>query len=126
MRTYVLKKWPNKVYPGEVDPTWSAGPVIDVFLNEVRKHGPAPLGYNTKHHGKKMLYIWQLNLKIKGRQIRVLYGQYDNIIVFLHFHKKSSAQEQRAGYKIAVERKKEVGVIMGRLGQGSNGLYSFN
>ena len=123
---YTLKKWPNNVYPGEIDVTWNAAVTIDVFLNEVMSQGPAPLGYKTKHHGKAMRSIWQLNLKVKGRQIRVLYAQYDKVIVLLHIHKKSSPQEQQAGYALAIARKKETDAIMGGSGKGSNGLYTVN
>lgn len=126
MSVYALKKWPDKVYPGEIDKVWAADVAIDVCLNEIKQHGPAPHGYSTKHLGKKMRYIWQLNMKIKGRQIRILYAQYDKIIVLLRIHKKSSPQEQQADYSLAISRKREVDAIMSSSGKGSDGLYSFN
>lgn len=126
MGAYVLKKWPDRVYPGEIDSAWNADAKIDVFLNEMKKYGPAPEGYATKHHNKSKRYIWQSNLKVDGRQIRILYAQYNKVIVLLHIHKKSSPQEQERGYAVAISRKKEADAMMSGAGKGQNGLYALN
>lgn len=126
MPSYVLKQWPTKVYEKEIDPVWRAQAVIDVLLSKMRSDGPNPPGYKSKHHGKQFAYIWQINLKVDQRQIRILYAQYGLYIVILHIHKKSSPQEQTAGYAAAVARKKTVDKIMAQKGAGPSGLYSIN
>jgi len=126
MPSYILKQWPAKVYEKEIDPVWRAQETIDVLLLKMKKEGPAPSGYKSRHHGKGLSGIWQINLKVEKRQIRVLYAQYGLYLVILHIHKKSSPQEQAAGYALAVARKKTVDQLMAQKGAGPSGLYSIN
>ena len=126
MPTFVLKQWSDRVREKEVDPVWRADAAIDVLLNRMRSEGPKPLGYKWNHHGKKLSYIWQINLKVEQRQIRVLFANYGLYIVILHIHKKSSTQEQAAGYVTAIRRKKAVDQLMAAKGTGPSGLYSIH
>lgn len=112
MPIYSLKQYPPRVYEKEIDPVWRAQAKLDVLFEQMKKEGPQPLGYKSKHHGQRLASIWQINLKVEGRQIRVLYAQYDKILVILHIHKKSSPQEQQAGYATAKARKQTLDVMI--------------
>ena len=74
---YDVKRWPNSVYPGEVDAECpEAIAAIDVMILKLREQGPSPDGYQVKTLGAKMAGLWQINLRVEGRQIRVLYSPY--------------------------------------------------
>src|SRR5262245_52043516 len=102
-----LLQWPSTVYPNEAVEIVDAREAIDVALRNLSRYGPSPDGYNSKPLGKKMNYLWQLNLRAAGRQVRILYCPYGDAITIFRIHKKSSPQEQKAAYKLAIERKKE-------------------
>jgi hypothetical protein len=109
---YDLRQWPASIYPGEANEFPEARAEIDLVLRMLRAQGPQPDGYNFKHLGKALGGLWQINLKVKGRQIRFLYAPYGRIIVIFRIHKKSSVQEQRRAYELAMSRKKQAEQIM--------------
>lgn len=101
-----VKQWPDTVYPGEVDSECpEARAVIDVLISQLSVQGPSPLGYHVKVLGKKMNQLWQINLKVETRQIRVLYAPYGSDIILFRIHKKGSPQEQSRAYELAIKRK---------------------
>jgi hypothetical protein len=81
--------------------------LIAVLIGRLEAVGPSPEEYNVKNLGKKQDGLWQINMKIEGRQVRVLYAPYDRNIVLFCIHKKSSPQEQTRGYTTAKRRKAE-------------------
>jgi hypothetical protein len=104
---YALRQWPATVYPGDIAEFPEARAAIDVALNEMRRQGPSPAGYQVKNLGKAKHFLWQLNLKVANRQLRILYAPYKNLIVVFRIHKKSSPQEQQREYTTAMNRKKQ-------------------
>lgn len=113
---YDLRQWPKNVYPGEFADFSEAQPDIDVLLMELRAQGPSPAGYTVKNLGKAKNYLWQLNLRVAKRQIRVLYTPYRSVIVLFHIHKKSSPQEQQRAYEVAMARKDQAEKILKQSG----------
>src|SRR5690348_14573966 len=96
---YAVRKYPATVYPGEVDEECpEARPVIDVLISVMGRDGPSPEVYRVKTLGKKNGGLWQINLKVDGRQIRILYAPYGKDIVIFRIHKKGSPQEQERAY----------------------------
>jgi hypothetical protein len=75
--------------------------VIDVLISHLSVQGPSPLGYHVKVLGKKLNHLWQINLKVEKRQIRILYAPYGFEIIFFRIHKKGSPQEQSTAYELA-------------------------
>jgi hypothetical protein len=73
----------------------------------MEQQGPSPPGYSFKNLGKSKGSLWQINLKVKTRQVRVLYAPYKDRIVLFRIHKKSSAAEQQRAYALAMKRKAE-------------------
>jgi len=103
---YDVRQWPTGVYPGEVNSECpEALATIDVMIREMRRQGPSPEGYHVKNLGKKKGGLWQINLKVEKRQVRVLYAPYGNVIVLFRIHKKGSPQEQNRAYDLAGSRK---------------------
>lgn len=99
---------PASVYPGEGDSECpEAKATIDVLIRTLRLQGPSPSGYAVKTLGRKLGGLWQINLKVAKRQVRVLYAPYGQTIVLFRIHKKGSPQEQRRAYKLAMTRKSE-------------------
>jgi phage-related protein len=125
---YDLRQWPESVYPGEVYEFPEALPDIDFALSTLRSHGPAPEGFNFKPLGKSKDGLWQINIRISAsrRQIRILYAPYGKLIVVFHIHKKSSPQEQKRAYKLAMKRKKKAEVIMQSRGRVHVGLATIH
>jgi phage-related protein len=109
---YDLRQWPYNVYPGELGEFPEAVADIDVALSALRNHGPQPDGYAFKALGKTKGGLWQINLRAKGRQIRILYAPYGGMIVIFRIHKKSSPQEQQRAYELAMSRKKQAERVM--------------
>ena len=107
-----LKQWPADVYPDETEEFPEAGADIDTALLELRRQGPSPLGYHVKNLGKTKNGLWQLNLKVQRKQIRILYAPYKGFIVIFRIHKKGSPQEQQAAYQVAMARKKSAENLM--------------
>lgn len=107
MAHYVLQ-YPSTVYPGEVRAECpEAEPTIDVLLGKMAAEGPSPEGYGFKPLGKKRDGLWQINLKVAQRQVRILYAPYGQAIVLFRIHKKGSPQEQERAYELAQRRKRE-------------------
>jgi hypothetical protein len=105
---YELEQWPKRVYPKEMNDECPEATIdIDVLLNRMKEVGPSPLGYDIKVLGQGRAGLWQASLKVKGRQVRILYAPYGNKIVLFRIHKKSSPQEQKHAYDLAVNRKRE-------------------
>ena len=103
-----VRQWPSSVYPGEVDDECpEARQIIDALILNLARHGPSPDGYGVKTLGKKLGGLWQINLRSEKRQVRVLYAPYGQQIVLFRIHKKSSPQEQRRAYELAIVRKLE-------------------
>ena len=117
-----LRQWPHSVYPDEVEEFPEAKAAIDVALRELMVQGPSPLGYNFKNLGKHKAYLWQINLKINKRQIRILYAPYSKVIVIFRIHKKGSGQEQQLAYKLAMKRKQQAEESMRSVGVHGNVL----
>jgi len=105
---YALKQRPASVYPDEMrDECPEAEVEIDVLLQSMAQHGPSPPGYAIKTLGAQLGGLWQANLKIEKRQVRILYAPYGTDIVLFRIHKKSSPREQRRAYTLAMKRKAE-------------------
>ena len=119
---YDLKQWPQSVYPGATAEFPDAMPVIDVALQALRTEGPRPQGYEFKPLGKKKGGLWQINLRVKRQQIRILYAPYGQTIIVFHIHKKSSPQEQQRAYDKAMSRKRQAEQIMKDAGNTHVGL----
>ena len=103
-----VRQWPNSVYPGEVRAECPEGEeVIDTLIRNLRREGPSPEGYQVKNLGKRMSGLWQINMKIEKRQVRILYAPYGQVIVLFRIHKKGSSQEQKRAYDLAKDRKRQ-------------------
>jgi hypothetical protein len=77
---YEVRQWPATVYPGEMKKECpEAEADIDVLIRELARRGPSPAGYDVKTLGKGKGGLWQINLKVKKRQIRILYAPYREI-----------------------------------------------
>jgi hypothetical protein len=88
---YDVRQWPSTVFPGEVDRECpEAREVITVLIRNMRSSGPSPDGYQVKNLGRPLGGVWQINLKVEKRQVRVLYAPYGSVIVLFRIHKKSS------------------------------------
>lgn len=99
-------KWPQSVYPNEIDEECpDAREIIDVLIMKMRAFGPSPEGYNVKNLGKRKGGLWQVNLKVEKRQVRILYAPFKEKIVLFRIHKKGSPQEQERAYGLAQARK---------------------
>ena len=58
--THDVRKWPETVYPDEVDRECpEALEVITVLILNMRASGPSPQGYQVKNLGRKMDGLWQ-------------------------------------------------------------------
>jgi transcriptional regulator with XRE-family HTH domain len=120
---YTVSRWPLSVYPDEMaDECPEAEPEITVLILKLRQHGPKPIGYAHKVLGKRHNGLWQLSLKVRKRQIRMLYAPYGNEIVLFRIHKKSSPQEQNRAYVLAAARKRRLNDI-GCMREGWNVSY---
>jgi hypothetical protein len=105
---HAVRYWPATVYPGEAKAECpEAMAVIDTLFWRMRSEGPKPIGYDVKPLGAKLSGLWQLNLKVKGRQVRILYAPFGQDIVLFRIHKKSSPQEQKRAYRLAGDRKRD-------------------
>lgn len=105
---YDVRRWPGSVYPGEVDAECpEALEVIDLLILRMKAQGPSPIGYRVKVLGARMGGLWQINLKVQKRQVRVLYAPYGQTIVLFRIHKKGSPQEQTRAYDLAKKRKQD-------------------
>lgn len=105
---YDVRQWPSAVYPDEmIQECPEAEEVIDALIRNMRAQGPSPSGYNVKTLGAKLGGLWQINLKVVKRQVRILYAPYSQRIVLFRIHKKGSPQEQTRAYRLAMTRKRE-------------------
>jgi hypothetical protein len=105
---YSVNQWPTGVYPDEIRAECpEAEATIDVLIGRMKNVGPSPDGYQVKSLGKKRGGLWQINLKVEKRQVRILYAPYYDVIVLFRIHKKSSPQEQERAYELARKRKRE-------------------
>jgi hypothetical protein len=119
---YETLQWPATVYPGEADDECpEAIPTLDQLLLSLQRDGPSPSGYAVKTLGKARNGLWQINLKVEKRQVRVLYAPYDKTIVLFRIHKKSSPQEQERAYVLAASRKSEYEFEKAKLERVSHG-----
>ena len=120
--TYDTRQWPDSVYPGEVDSECpEAREVIDTMLRQFQSKGPSPDGYKVKNLGKTKGGLWQLNLKVEKRQIRILYAPYGQLIVLFRIHKKGAPQEQERAYDLAMKRKREYETAVAQAQHGGRG-----
>ena len=104
--THSVLQWPGTIYPGEVRAECpEAEAVVDALILELGRQGPQPAGYNVKNLGHKLGGLWQINLKVEKRQVRILYAPYKDRIVLFRIHKKGSPQEQKRAYDLAQKRK---------------------
>ncbi len=117
---YDLRQWPATVYPREADQFPECMAAIDHALRQLRDEGPSLEIYGAKNLGKRNDYLWQINLRVNRKQIRVLYAPYNRMIVVFRIHQKSSPQEQRAAYTTASRRKREAELRMKQ--HGAHGL----
>jgi hypothetical protein len=105
---YDVRQWPSTIYPGEVDSECpEAGAIIVVLIKKMGEHGPSPPGYHVKTLGANVGGLWQINLKVEKRQVRILYAPYKQMIVLFRIHKKGSKQEQMQAYELAKKRKRQ-------------------
>jgi hypothetical protein len=106
--TYKVLRYPEAVYPGEVQAECpEAMAQIDVLIRAMQRQGPAPAGFAIKALGQKMDGLWQVNMKVEKRQVRILFVPYGSDIVWFRIHKKSSPQEQQRAYALARRRKRD-------------------
>lgn len=119
-----LRSWPVTVYPKETEDFPEALAQIDVALRDLQRFGPSPEGWSIKPLGKKVANLWQMNLKVGKRQIRILYHPYNDIIVIFRIHKKSSPQEQQKAYELAVKRKKQYDSLLMNKQSGHDGFFT--
>jgi hypothetical protein len=104
----ILEQWPGGIYPGEILAECpEAEATIDVLIERMKIEGPNPHGYQVKLLGRRRGSLWQLNLKVEKRQVRILYAPYNEKIVIFRIHKKSSPQEQERAYDLAQSRKRD-------------------
>src|SRR5271155_3161763 len=105
---YTVKRYPASVYPEEAQAECpEAMPEVEVLITAMQRQGPSPAGFAVKTLGKGKGGLWQVNLKVEKRQIRILFAPYDTDIVWFRIHKKSSPQEQQRAYDLAMRRKRE-------------------
>jgi hypothetical protein len=105
---HTVEQWPGGVYPGEIRAECpEAEATIDVLIRRMAIAGPSPHGYKVKPLGRRRGGLWQINLKVEKRQVRVLYAPYHDTIVIFRIHKKSSLQEQERAYDLAQTRKRD-------------------
>jgi hypothetical protein len=105
---YTVRQWPPSVYPGEIHSECpEALEVIDALLGTMRREGPSPEGYSFKPLGKQKGGLWQINLRVEKRQVRILYAPDGQDIILFRIHKKGSPQEQKRAYELAQRRKRE-------------------
>jgi len=105
---YDLCQWPDGVYPGELGQFQSPLADIDMALQTLKADGTRTEIYSVKNLGKLKEYLWQLNLRSDGQQIRILFAPYNKMIVVFLIHKKSSPEEQQRAYKLAMKRKRQL------------------
>lgn len=87
--------------------------LLFVLIRNLRRVGPSPAGYRVKTLGAKLGGLWQINLKIRKRQVRLLYAPYNgNNIVLFRIHRKSSPEEQERAYRLAMDRKRQYEITM--------------
>lgn len=99
--------WPRSVFPEEVeDECPEALEAVITVIREMERLGPAPEVRQVKTLGRKLGSLWQMNLRVEGRQVRILYAPYDSQILLFRIHKKSSKGEQDRGYELAIKRKR--------------------
>lgn len=111
--SYELRQWPGNVYPGECAEFPDAQADIDVALRALQRDGPQSEEFSFKTLGKAKGYLWQINLKVRKKQIRILYAPYNRtMIIVFHIHKKSSPQEQQRAYEKAMRRKSQADQII--------------
>lgn len=111
---YRLKCHPERVSTKEIEGlTKDLRIEVKAALLDLHRFGPQPEGRHVKPLGKKIGYLWQMNLKVNREQVRILYfpnGQ-DEIVVVSVFTKTSPQEEQRE-YGNAVARKAQAEAIL--------------
>lgn len=124
---HAVLQFPPGIYPAEVEAECpEAAAAIAVLIMELEKQGPSPDGYRFKNLGKRKSYLWQINLKGEGRQVRILYAPYKKKIVIFRIHKKSSPQEQQHAYDLAVARKRQYDQLIDAEERASHGTRTIN
>ena len=99
---------PSTVFPGEAEGECpeAVGAILEL-IQAMQAEGPNPLGYGAENLGQGVHGLWQINLKVQKRQVRILYAPDGDKIILFRIHKKSSAAEQRRAYAVAGKRKAE-------------------
>src|SRR5258707_11258737 len=106
---YTIHQWPGSVQKDEIETLpLDASIAVLVMLRRMRVAGPFPEEYNVKALPRENHGLRQVNLRINGEQIRVLFSVYQTKIVVLHVFKKTSPQIEKRGYEKARDRKKTV------------------
>jgi hypothetical protein len=94
---YDVQRYPDGVYPGEVDDECpEARAIIDVLISRMRSEGCSPEGYASKALGKRMAGLWQINLRAQKRQVRILYAPYDQLSSFSAYTRKDRPRNRAA------------------------------
>jgi phage-related protein len=106
--SYDLRQWPGSVYGDAMKALPNEEVEIDIAIRSIRRHGPMPPGYKAKPLKDDLHGLYQLNFKVRGKQIRFLYSPFRKTVVFFIIHGKSSPQEQKHAYNIAKRRLREV------------------
>jgi phage-related protein len=110
---YDIRQWPASIrktaigkLPGDAEAA------VLVMLRAMRLRGPWLEEYTIKPLPRHLHGLNQVNMKVNGEQIRVLFSVYRWCIVVFHVFKKTSpAMEQRA-YETALNRKKTAEQIL--------------
>ena len=106
---YSVRQWPPNVYPDELlSECPEAEATIDVLIGRMQSHGPNPPGYQVKALGKRHGGLWQLNLKVEKRQVRILYAPYKLVIVI--FRNPQEEFSAGTGESLPVSQEKEAGI----------------
>ncbi|SRR6266545_104990 len=121
---YETRQWPPSVQKDEIATLpGAAEAAVLVMLREMRRRGPWLEEYKIKPLPKRLHGLNQVNMKISGEQIRVLFSVYGNCVAVFHVFKKTSSQIEQRGYDLALARKKTAEQIVKG---GVDGLATIN
>lgn len=103
---YDICQWPASIQKGEIGKLpEDAEAAVLVMLRAMRLRGPWLEEYTIKPLSGRLHGLNQVNMKVNGEQIRVLFSVYGQCIVVYHAFKKTSPQIEQRGYGIALNRK---------------------
>lgn len=121
---YDIRQWPASVRKSEIGKLPPDAEVaILVMLRAMRLRGAWLEEYTIKPLPGRLHGLNQVNMKVNGEQIRVLFSVYGQCIVVYRAFKKTSPQIEQRAYDIALNRKNAAEQI---LAGGKNELPTFH